>query len=622
MRLCSLLVALLLLSFSTSFAQQARVQKFVAPLAGSAVLRDVDDKYSASVYSTAPEVESEREMEELKEIKERSHEKYPYQPGPLQKKTSAVSQPVMSIGFIADSLTGIPPDNYSAVSKNNTAISVVNQTIAIHDGNTGAYLMRKSLYNFSLSVGLTNSLTVNVHYRFDPKVIYDPIADRFICVMLNSTNEYNWIVFGFSQTNDPTGLWKFYKVYGDYTGDTTWFDYPAITITDKDFFLTGNKIKYDSSWQAGFKQTLVYQVRKQDGYNGDTGLHYQIWDNINYGGKPLRCLHPLNPGDALNSPAQYFLSNRNFDITNDSVFIVKIADTFGATGNTLTVTPVVSSINYGVPPDARQPDTGLSLATNVGRILGGYMRGNEMQFVSTSLNTVNGASAIYHGVITNATTTPTLTGRLFSIDTLDFGYPNISFAGNYSGANESILSFNYSGPNKKPGYGAVYFDGTDFSDILQVRTGDSVIQMLGQKQQRWGDYSGSQPDWTAIGRVWVEGIYGRKDRRYGNFMARLNSPKFDGTGITRSPVKTASKMYPVPAWEFVHYEFNVKEEQSFSFYIYDIQGRLVDKILDNKCHEGKNVVQFNISPLAAGTYVLKAVGVKGEQIEVQRFVRR
>lgn len=621
MHIRNLLAGISFVCTASAIAQTATVHQFTAPLAGKVALKNVEDKYNALVYSLAPNVEAEEEMELLREIKEQQHEKYPYKTGPARKTASSVPPPVINIGFIADSSTGIPPDNYCAVGKNNKAISVVNQTIALHDGNTGAYLQRKSLYNFSLAVGLNNTISSNPHYRFDPKVIYDPGADRFICVMLNSTNDYNWIVFGFSQTNDPAAGWNFYKLYGNYTGDTTWFDYPAITITEKDFFLTGNKIKYDSSWQAGFKQTLIYQVRKQDGYNGDTGLHYQIWDNIGYGGKPLRCLHPLNPGDALHTTAQYFLSNRNFDAVNDTVFLVKVADTFGSTGNTLTVTPVISSINYGVPPNGRQPDTSITLATNDGRVLGGFMRGDEIQFVSTSINTANGASAVYHGVISNATTTPTLTGRLFSVNDLDFGYPNISYAGNYFGTNESIISFNYTGSATHPGYGAVYFDGSNYSDMLTVRAGDSTIKMLGQKEQRWGDYSGSQPDWSSIGAVWVEGIFGRKDRRYGCYLAQLMSPnKLAVPAAIKSHSK--SSMYPVPSFHFVHFEFNVVTEQYFSFYIYDLQGRLVDKLLDNKCMAGKNVVQFDIAPLSQGTYIIKAVGNKGEQIEIQRFIRQ
>jgi len=623
MRITLVSIIVLLFITDTAIAQNARVRKYTAPLAGKAVLSKVDDKYNAQVYNMEmPDPDASAEQKRLHEIKEQIKRDFPRQKSPAQKKTTTAGPPIVAISFVADSSSGIPPDNYTAVSNGGKAVSVMNELISVHDAATGAYLTRKDIMSFSQSVGLNNSLTVNYNYRYDPKVLYDPVADRFICIMLNSTDQYNWIVVGFSQTNDPDSAWAFYKFYGDYASDTTWFDYPAISITQNELFFTGNKIKYDSSWQAGFTESVIYQVRKQDGYNGDTTLTYQIWDSVQYNNKYLRCLYPLNPGDGLLGPSQYLLSNRDFDVTNDTVFLVQVPDTIGSTDTILTVTPVVSTgSSYGVPPDARQPDTSLTLATNDGRVLGGFIRGNEVQFVSTSLNPANGNAAIYHGTISNFNTSPTLTGQIFSIDTLDFGYPNISYAGNTGSGNQSMISFEYSGPNTYPGFGAVFYDGSNLSDMTIIRSGDTTISQLAQKEQRWGDYSGSQPDWTFTGAVWVEGIFGKKRRQYGNYMARLLAPYYAGVP-TVAAKPPASKLYPNPGWEFVSYEFNVDNPQNFSFMIYDVEGRIVDKLLDKYCYGGQNIIEFNIAPLAPGTYFLKATGMKGETIPVHTFVRK
>jgi hypothetical protein len=613
-----LLAAIMLITTQVSLAQNARVKRYTTPLAGTAVLKDVEDKYNANVYSMeAPDVEGDSDMEKLRKIKEQIEKQYPHRQNNIQKKTTAApAPPTVAISFVADSLSSIPPDNYSAVSKGNKAVTVMNETITIHNASTGAYLMRKSLKSFSAAVGLGNMFN---DYRFDPKVMYDPEADRFICIMLNGVNQYNYIVIGFSKTNDPALGWNFYKFYGDYGADTTWFDYPALNITKDELFFTGNKIKYATSWQTGFRQTLIYQIRKQDGYDSAT-LNYQIWDSIQYNGKPIRCLHPLKGGDGLLGPEQYFLSNRNFDITNDTVFLVKVPDIIGGS-TALTITPMISSIPYGVPPDGRQPDTSATLATNDGRVLGGFIQGTEIQFVSVSLNPANGAAALYHGVVSNFNTTPALTGRMFSIDTLDFGYPNISYAGNYTGSNNSIISFEYSGPKRYPGYGAILFDGTSFSDMLTIKSGDSSIKMLGQKQQRWGDYSGSQPDFNAIGTVWVKGIYGRKDKKYGLYMAQLVSPWFTGVNDLQSLKKTVSNTYPVPAVQDVNFDFTLEKAQVLSFIIYDAQGKVVDKILEKYCAEGRNTIRFNIANLAPGTYFLKAKSDTG-MMPVHSFIRQ
>jgi hypothetical protein len=617
MRYLWLCAGLLWISVNCAHAQSGRCRQYQAPLAGTVDFGKVEDKYNASVYSLeAPEVEGEEDMERLKEVKSASAAKFPIKASGTRKKTTAAPMPVLGINFVADSISQIPPDNYSAVSKDYKAVAVINSNFTVYDALSGAYLYRKGLKVVSAAVGLNNAI---YDYRFDPKVIYDPEADKFICIMLNGTNQYNWVVVGFSQTNDPAGAWNYYKFYGDYTGDTTWFDYPALTITKDELFFTGNKIKYNTSWQAGFKQTLIYQVRKADGYSGST-LTYRIWDSIGYDGRNLRCLYPVKPADGLTAPAQYFLSNRNFDLLNDTVFVVKVPDVIGAPDSTLTVTPLVSSLSYGVPPDGRQPDTSVTLATNDGRVLGGFMKGDQIQFVSTSVNPLNGASGVYHGIINNVSGSPALTGKLFSIDTLDFGYPNISYAGNFGGSNQSIISFEHSGPNKYPGYGAVFFDGTDFSDMLTIKTGDSSIKVMPGKQQRWGDYSGSQPEWNAIGVVWVDGIFGRKNKNYGNYMAQLVSPNFTGVP-TVAPKISETRLYPVPAMQYVKLEFSLEKAQGYSFYIYDVAGKVVDKILDRYCSEGRNIIQFNTAALPSGTYFLRAAGEDGTTIPVKSFVR-
>jgi len=610
--------------FADANAQQGRSRRFSAPLAGTAKLSEADDKYNAIVMNLeAPDVTHNADKRRLAELKKEVAAKYPRKKKAAapQKKLTAAPMPVMQIGFIADSLSGIPPDNHCAVSNGNKAVAVMNSYITVHDATDGAYLNRKSLYSFSLATGLTNSGLSTNNYRYDPKVIYDAAADKFICVMLNGTNQYNWIVLGFSQTNDPAGSWNFYKLYGDIDDDTTWFDYPAISITNDEFFLTGNKIKYNDSWQAGFRQTVIYQVRKADGYSGAASLTHRIWDNVDYDGKPIRCLHPVvSTNPAGGGPEQYFLSDRNFDVSNDTVFLVKVPDVIGAVDSTLTVTALTSDLLYGVPPNALQPDTGKTLATNDGRILGAFKNGDEIQFVSVCAHPISGNAAIYHGFINGVSGAPTVHAEMISNDTLDFGYPNLSFTEAGSGNNHCIISYEFSGANMNPGYGAVYYDGSTHSDMLVIKSGNKSINMLSGKEQRWGDYSGSQQDWNEPGAVWVEGIFGRSDSRYGNYMAKLTTPSWVKTPeIAESNGR--GRVFPNPAWEIVSYEFNVTKAQSFSFALYDVQGRLVDKVLDTYCKKGHNLVRLNVAPLPAGVYTLRATGSEGEVVDVHQVIR-
>jgi len=619
MKIASLFIALAITT--ASFAQQASVKRFTAPLAGSAVLSEVEDKYQAEVFSLeAPAPDGNVDKVLLRSAKAAVEKQFPRQKFTSANKTTAVNPPLVAFSYLADSANGIPPDNDLAISKGNRTVSVVNTSIATHDALTGVRNTRKTLYSFSLSVGLNNSQFNQNNNRFDPKVVYDPQADRFICIILNGVNGYSHVIVGFSQTNNPDGAWSFYKFKGDFKNDTTWFDYPGVAITNDELFITGNQIRYSTSWQAGFKQTVVYQIRKSDGYQGSALLNYQMWENIGFDGRNLRNLFPVKGGSSVVGPEQYFLSNRNFDVQNDSIFLVKIPDTIGSTNNNVTVTPLVANIKYGVPPNGRQNDS-FVLATNDGRILGAYREGSDIQFVSTSVHPVSGSASVYHGTVSSFNSTPTVSASIFSVDSLDFGYPNISFAGNYGGQNHSIISFNFTGPQTHPGMGAIYHDGTQHSDMIVVKSGDTSIKVLNSKEQRWGDYMGSQIDWNAPGTVWVEGIYGRSDRQYGSWIAKLVSP-FYSASVGTIPVPPTSNLYPNPGISFIRLEFQLAKASGVNFSIFDMQGRKVDELLSHQCRQGKNLIQFNIASLATGTYVLRGTDVQGKDVMSRRFVKQ
>lgn len=417
MNRCALLLCFFLLLTAAAHAQ--RVTRGTATLAGVSVLAEVDDPFEAHIVSLeAPAPDGNPDKAQLRAVKREVERRFPPRAVPASTpytsalKTTAAQPPVVSRAFVADSLTGIPPDNDMAISSGGKAVSVVNSTIAVL-ADTGKMLNRKTLYNFSLAVGLNNTPSNQNNYRYDPKVMYDAAADRFICVILNGVNEYNHIVVGFSQSADPAGAWAFYKFYGDYIGDTTWFDYPTVAMTDKEFFLSGNKLGFNTSWQTGFRQSVIYQINKASGYNAEPTLRYQIWDSISHNGRRIRNLYPVKGGTGAQGPDQFFLSNRNFDVQNDTVFLVRLPDTIGAANQVLTVQPLVSNLAYGVPPNGRQRSTYYRLATNDGRILGAFAEGANIQFVSAT-NSPGGSAGVYHGRIANYRTAPAVTATRIS----------------------------------------------------------------------------------------------------------------------------------------------------------------------------------------------------------------
>jgi len=620
-RLCTLgLLPILFISISLQ-AQPGNSGIQTTPLAGTVILKEVPDKYTAEVNSLeAPEPDGEQEQAHFRKLKEKVSQLYPHRitsSPTIHAKATTIPIPIIVQAFVPDSNSATPPDNSFGVSAANAGFNMMNSRVSVLNTLNGSISLVKSLSTLTTSVGLNDP---NNDGRYDPKVVYDPEADRFICVILSGLNENSHIIFGFSQSNDPGGAWNFYKMTGDYAGDTLWFDYPIISITHNELFLTGNKLVYNGSFQTGFRKSLIYEVRKSDGYAGNS-LSYKIWDSVRYGGNPIRNIFPVNGGSSIQGPSQYFLSVRNMDIQNDSVFLMKIGDTLGSTGNTLSVAAYVSNLNYGFPPDGRQLGFTKLLQTNDARVLGAYAEGTEIQFVNTSVNTASGSDAIYHGRIANYTSSPVVSANFITVDTMDFAYPNISFAGQVGGKNSSIISFDYSGPNLNPGLGAVLWDGASYSPLLRVKDGESYINNASATGVRWGDYSGTQPVFGKPGNVWIAGIYGKANNRYGIWSALLRSPYFTSVPSVGTS-NNAALLYPNPSLQFIRLEFSMNKEQSVQFSLYNMNGQLVDHLVDAKCAEGMNEIQFNTASLPAGQYVLQGNSADGHNLVHKTFIKQ
>ena len=160
---------------------------------------------------------------------------------------AAAVLPTLSIGqsFVANPWgLSTPNDNDMAISNSGHLISVINTNILVRNTVTNVNSPVKSLAVFTTPI---NAL----HQEFDPKVIYDPVKDRFVLVCLvGFVDTTSKIIVGFSQTNDPAGNWNLYALPGNPLNNNLWSDYPMIAMTDKELFLTdSNKWVKSSSYE-------------------------------------------------------------------------------------------------------------------------------------------------------------------------------------------------------------------------------------------------------------------------------------------------------------------------------------------------------------------------------------
>ncbi len=498
-----------------------------------------------------------------------------------------------------------PNDNTLAVNNSGMLISDINSSIYIYDTQNDTLLK-----TFPLSV-FSDTLSLNSN-QYDPKLLYDPAADKFVMTFLaGNQDSLSNIVLAFSQTNDPLGLWNLYSIPGNPLSDSSWTDFPAIALSQNELFITVNLLKDTGSWQTSFKQSIIWQIDKNRGYSGDT-LHSKLWSQINTGDKPIRNIHPIQGGSALTGPDMYLLSNRNFAIQNDTVFMLHITNVLSDTNTIMTITPVVSDRCYGMPPDALQP-ANQTFATNDARVLGGFIENDKIQFVGNCMDTLTGKATVYHGIINNVSSTPSVHLTLMA-DTLELGYPNIAYTGVGSADNSAIISVNYTGKFTNPGFAAFNYNGITaiYSSMGHLKSSSSYVNLFGGTDpERWGDYSGSQRVYNEPGKVWVAGSFGKKIntfiRAHGTWIAQLQKAPPDAGIQSYSSIHNNSSLtaYPNPVTDLLFIELHIPYDAHIEVSLYDENGRLVKLLLQTNALEGKNLLSFSTQPLARGVYFLR-----------------
>lgn len=157
---------------------------------------------------------------------------------------------------LGDNNTSTPPDIGGAAGPNHLMVAL-NTQVRIQD-KTGTTLSTVSLDAFFAALGGSPNM-------FDPKVLYDPFAQRWIITApANSKSAASALMIGVSATNDPTGVWQLYQFDAD-AADMTWFDYPSIGFNKNWIVVTGNMFAPFAP-PFTFQNEAVYIFDKADLY--------------------------------------------------------------------------------------------------------------------------------------------------------------------------------------------------------------------------------------------------------------------------------------------------------------------------------------------------------------------
>lgn len=521
--------------------------------------------------------------------------------------------PVLLNNFTANNAQGTPNDNHIAISNSGKIVSVVNTNFKVYD-ETGLQLQSKPLSSFAISIGLFQNIS-------DPRVLYDPIEDRFVVMFFaGSTSSTSTIIVAFSQSNDPAGSWNLYALSGNPLNDTTWSDYPIVVLSQNDLIFTFNQLKDGEDWKTGFRYSAIWQVDKAKGFAGDT-LKYDYWHNIDFNGKPVWNVCPVQGGSSLSGPETYFISVRPSDLSNDSLFLHTLSDSYQS-GNAQFSTKVLkSNLSYGLPPNAMQRG-GQYLASNDARVLSAFIENDKIQYVQNSINPQAITSAVYIGEINQPSSSqPQVSAQLISNDTVDFGYPSIAYAGNGPFDNRAFITCSYSSPDTFPGTVAFYKDGAgNISDKLIIKQGEREVDVLQDSVERWGDYTGIQRKYNEPNTAWLAGSYVYPSQAYRTWIAKIANA--DSSVISETREISAPKpvtLFPNPATEKFSIKFELPADNYTRFTLYDANGKTVRVLLEDRFKAGTNIFSFNTQYLNSGVYFLH-ISNNGKLLQTEKVI--
>lgn len=398
-----------------------------------------------------------------------------------------------------------PPDTHGAQGLNHFTQVVNSATAGWKKQGVG------KIQQFSRS--LASHFGYTQQTIFDPRVIYDPVWDRWVWIAEafaeSSTVQRQFIAV--SRTPRPHGSYCVYSIDINVFNNDDFWDFPTLGFTQDAIMITANIFGPE-----GYRDTRMLSIAKARLYNCK-GFSVPLFTGLD---------GTLQPPIVLDqNPSAHFAAatpvNSHIDIWRGD----NLENAFFATMTKLADVPVTS---YSVPPDATQPGTSNTLDTSDSRFV------NASTQLGTSLFNV-------HTVDDFSLPTP----RWYEIRTTD---STVLQQGNFFGSGNSN-DFNASIAVSATSHAFVTWSSTDADDGINAQArfggrepGDTVNVMSVNPNalvtsptfynpstatnERWGDYSAvtidpSPPANCSNRRAWVTNEWIETQSVWGSWVSRI-----------------------------------------------------------------------------------------------------
>jgi hypothetical protein len=522
----------------------------------------------------------------------------------------AGANPVVVTGFNATALNGgFPPDNTIAISNGGYILSAMNSKVAVYN-TSGSLLLSAGLYDFFKGY---NHGVVNDFY--DPVVLYDSGADRFVFVCLVGKHSSNSrVLVAFSKTNNPAQAWNIYYLSGNPLNNNCWLDYPRVGVSNNEVYVTGNLYLNNGS----FNQAIIYQITKSGGYNGNASLQWQYWHNIP--GAPSTIM-PLSWGGQGNyGPGCYLVSHTH--LSNAQTYLFDITKDLTASDEQL-VRYVITTPTFQKGYHAYQKNSSERLDSGDPRIQSGFFQDGIAHYVfAARYNNTAWTGIHYHRINVSS---KALTTRQIGASNWDFAWPSVAWSGTASNNKSAMINFLYSSSTVFPSAAVVEVDNSNTvsPNSIAFGTGTNLVNLDNQSWSRWGDYTGivRKKNTSTAPRLWtVACIGGGASQQYATRIAQIRpgGSNLDEEGGDRDEQtlpeigallsdNSSLTLFPNPValGKPFSLDFTLEEKTLVRVDIFSADGRLVHTLLDDAVKPGETRITFNQQALTPGAYMVR-----------------
>lgn len=470
-------------------------------------------------------------------------------PTTTSPKAPSLETTIEGINFDQDASNNgsyhIPPDPFGAAGLDHLA-TVVNTSIEWFT-KSGTLDNSEALSSFFSSLSpLTDT--------FDPKVIYDQHAERFVVLTLEKTDtadgdasDTSRIFLAVSDDSDPNGSWHFKAIDSLVTvgGTDHWADYPGLAADEEALYITSNIFSFGDRVWGGIRLWIVDKGLGSGGFYDGGALSYTLHDFYDEAGIPELASTTM-PAQIYGTPpagvGTWLLSYSGLSSGDDEFLaVIRVDDPLGTPDFSEQTVAMgdIDDLSVDPLPDAPQQDTGTTVEVNDRRLLHAVWRDHSL-WATTTIAPSSGDDA------------GQTTAHWLEVDTSTLSDLSLLQQGNVGGEDVAtgaytffpslavdkfgnmVIGFALSAPTLYPG---AYYTGRQAGDpagtlqpVETLAAGvDYYVRTFGGSRNRWGDYSSVWLDPSDELTFWLYNEYAMTrgtdlgDGELGRWATRLGS---------------------------------------------------------------------------------------------------